>query len=117
MPQAKRLAKALVFMKFCVMLEFIILGFMLCARSTVLGMVCGVKFMKLDWENDIEVVKQGTAVMVYLFPNMIFTMLMVVLLIAGAFKYNVLLLTAVMIVLETIVTIALFNWVKRLARE
>ena len=34
--------------------------------------------MKLDWENDVEVVKQGTAVVVYMFPNMILTMIMLV---------------------------------------
>ena len=29
--------------------------------------------MKLDWENEIEVIKQGTGVAIYMFPNMILT--------------------------------------------
>jgi len=51
----------------------------LCAFSTAWGCVCGLRFMKLDWENETEVVKQGTAVAVYLFPNMLVTMGLVVL--------------------------------------
>ena len=30
--------------------------------------------MRLDWENEVEVIKQGAAVTVYLFPNMFGTM-------------------------------------------
>ena len=26
--------------------------------------------MRLDWENEVEVIKQGSAVVVYMFPNM-----------------------------------------------
>ena len=33
-------------------------------------MVCGVKHIKLEWENEVEVIKQGTAVLIYLLPNM-----------------------------------------------
>ena len=32
--------------------------------------MCGVRFRRLDWVNEIEVIKQGTAVAVYLLPNM-----------------------------------------------
>lgn len=35
--------------------------------------------MRLDWENEIEVVKQGAAVTLYLLPNMFVTMGVVVL--------------------------------------
>lgn len=51
----------------------------LCAFSTAWGMVCGVKFRKLEWTNEIEVVKQGSALAVYLFPNMLVTMLLLAL--------------------------------------
>ncbi len=57
----------------------LILGFTLCAFSTTWGCVCGRKHMRLDWENDIEVVKQGTALVVYMFPNMFATMGLIVL--------------------------------------
>jgi ABC-2 type transport system permease protein len=52
----------------------LILGFALCAFSTAWGCVCGIKHMRLDWENEIEVIKQGTGVMIYLLPNMFVAM-------------------------------------------
>lgn len=51
----------------------------LCCFSTAWGCVCGVKHMRLDWENEVEVVKQGTAVTLYLLPNMFGTMGVIVL--------------------------------------
>jgi len=51
----------------------------LCCFSTTWGCLCGVKHIKLEWENEIEVVKQGAAVAIYLFPNMFGTMGIVVL--------------------------------------
>ena len=50
----------------------------MCLFSTTFGLVCGIKHMKLDWENDIEVIKQGTAVVIYLFPNLVITCLLMV---------------------------------------
>lgn len=50
----------------------------LCLMSTTWGSVCGIKHMKLEWENEIEVVKQGAAVSIYLLPNMFGTMILVV---------------------------------------
>ena len=35
--------------------------------------------MRLDWENEIEVVKQGAAVSLYILPNMFVTMGLIVL--------------------------------------
>ena len=58
---------------------YIILGVALCAFSTAWGCVCGVKHIKLQWENEVEVIKQGSAVVIYLFPNMFVAMGLVVL--------------------------------------
>ena len=58
---------------------YLLLGVVLCAFSTAWGCVCGIKFMRLDWENEVEVVKQGAAVTLYLLPNMFVTMGLVVL--------------------------------------
>lgn len=55
-------------------LLYLLLGFVLCAFSTAWGCVCGIKHMRLDWENEIEVIKQGTGVMIYLLPNMFVAM-------------------------------------------
>lgn len=58
---------------FIEMVSFMILGVVLSCFSSVFGCACGIHFMKLDWENEIEVIKQGTGVVVYMFPNMILT--------------------------------------------
>ncbi len=57
----------------------LILGFTLCALTTTWGCVCGKKHMRLDWENEVEVVKQGSAVGMYLLFNMFGTMILIVL--------------------------------------
>ena len=49
---------------------YVILGILLCAFSTAWGCVCGIRHMRLDWENEVEVVKQGAAVALYMLPNM-----------------------------------------------
>ena len=35
--------------------------------------------MRVDWENEVEVIKQGPAVMIYLLPNMFVVMILTVL--------------------------------------
>ena len=57
---------------------YVVLGLALCAFSTAWGCVCGIKHLRLDWENEVEVIKQSTAVTVYLLPNMFVTMGLVV---------------------------------------
>lgn len=53
---------------------YLVLGIALCAFSTAWGCVCGVKHMRLDWENEVEVIKQGAAVALYMLPNMFVVM-------------------------------------------
>lgn len=71
----------------------------LCCFSTTWGCVCGIKHMRLDWENEIEVVKQGAAVTIYLLPNMFVTMGLLVLVVFLGFHMDAnvvsLILTAV----------------------
>ena len=58
---------------------YLILGLALCAFSTAWGCVCGIRHMRLDWENEIEVIKQGAAVAIYMLPNMFVVMGLIVL--------------------------------------
>ena len=53
---------------------YLVLGLALCAFSTAWGCVCGIRHMRLDWENEIEVIKQGAAVAIYMLPNMFVVM-------------------------------------------
>lgn len=58
---------------------YLLLGMALCAFSTAWGCVCGVRFRKLEWVNEIEVIKQGAGVALYMLPNMFVVMGLVVL--------------------------------------
>ena len=63
---------------FFTIILFIICGIALCAFSTAFGMNCNLKHYKHDWENEIEVIKQGSSVSLYLLPNMICCMILLV---------------------------------------
>ncbi|MGX8688337.1 MAG: putative ABC transporter permease subunit, partial [bacterium] len=76
---------------------YLILGFVLCAFSTAWGCVCGIRFMRLDWENEVEVIKQGRAVVIYMFPNMIAAMGLVVLSVWLGMRMDHIILTIVFI--------------------
>ncbi len=45
--------------------------------STVYGMYCGAKKMRLDWDNEIQVVKQGPGASLYVLTNMFPLMLII----------------------------------------
>ncbi len=53
----------------------------MCLFSSIYGMRCGLKYCRTDWKNEIEVVKQGRGVTVYMLPNMFGTMILVALMI------------------------------------
>ena len=57
---------------------YLLCGLCMCSFSTTFGLFCGLKFINLEWENEIEVIKQGKAMLIYLFPNMFVTMLLAV---------------------------------------
>ncbi|MBR4725287.1 MAG: hypothetical protein IK071_05845 [Lachnospiraceae bacterium] len=71
----------------------------MCAFSTAWGGVCGFKYMRLDWENEIEVVKQGMNVTVYLLPNMFGTMAVAALMIFLGTMIDVNLILGILILL------------------
>lgn len=52
-------------------LLYVIEVVVLCAFSTTWGLVCGLMFMKLQWENELEVIKQSAAVGVYVLSHML----------------------------------------------
>ena len=81
---------------------YLILGITLCALSTTRGLVCGIKHLKLEWENEIEVIKQSAAVTIYMIPNMIVAICVVVLSVVLGTKIDHKLLTAGFILLTGI---------------
>ena len=94
----------------------VVLSVMLCAFSTAWGCVCGVKHIKLEWENEIEVVKQGTAITLYLFPNMIATMVLIVLSVFLGMKLNGNLVVIILIFIVTLLAFMSYKKVVKLCR-
>ena len=80
---------------------YLALGAALCAFSTAWGCVCGIRHMRLDWENEIEVIKQSAAVAVYMLPNMFAVMGLAVLAVFLGTKMGPRLPTLAMIAVAT----------------
>ena len=92
---------------------YLILGLALCAFSTAWGCVCGIRHMRLDWENEIEVIKQGSAVAIYMLPNMFAVMGLTVLVVFLGTKMDHRLLAFLLIL--TAVTLAALSYLRVMA--
>ncbi len=96
---------------------YVTLIVILCAFSSAWGCACGVKHIRLDWENEVEVIKQGTAVTVYLFPNMIVTMALTVLVVYLGTKTEQTIVTGIMAGIAAVATLLAYLRVMSLAKE
>ncbi len=96
---------------------YLVLGILLCAFSTAWGCVCGIRHMRLDWENEVEVIKQGAAVTIYLLPNMFVTMGLIVLVVVLGMHMDARLLTILFIVLVSVLATLSYARVMALAKE
>ena len=91
------------------MILYLLEGIALCAFSTAWGCVCGRKFMRLDWENEVEVIKQGTAVSVYLFPNMIVTLILVFAVVALGFVMDTNLVSVILTLIVSLLAVLCYK--------
>ena len=73
--------------------------------------------MRLDWENEVEVIKQGAAVVVYLFPNMFVTMGLTVLVVVLGMHIDGRLVALVLTLLATALAVISYVWVVRMAQR
>ena len=96
---------------------YMILGISLCAFSTAWGCVCGIKHIRLDWENEIEVIKQGTAVAVYLLPNMFVVMLLIAGVIFLGMIMNHALIALILILISSLLAWCSYIRVMAMARK
>ena len=96
---------------------FLLLITCLCCFSTAWGCVCGVKHMRLDWENEIEVVKQGAAVTIYILPNIFVTMGLIVLTIVLGRKVPAELTTIVLTVSVSVLALLSYRKVMTLSKK
>ena len=94
---------------------YLILGFALCAFSTAWGCVCGIRHMRLDWENEVEVIKQGAAVTIYLLPNLFVVMGLTVLVVFLGMCMDHLVLTLILILAASILAGLSYLGVMRLS--
>ena len=86
--------------------------------STVYGMYCGAKRMNLEWENEIQVIKQGSAGAAYLLPNMLGTMILGGGLVALGVFMNILpLIMFAMAAMYLLFTLLSYHVVKKLAKS
>lgn len=60
----------------------------LCIFSTVNGLRSGLKHRRLDWENEIEVIKQGMAVSMYILPHIIIGIALMPLVVAANYYFH-----------------------------
>ncbi|MBQ3374678.1 MAG: hypothetical protein IJG40_16255 [Oscillospiraceae bacterium] len=96
---------------------YLVLGFALCAFSTAWGCVCGIRHMRLDWENEIEVIKQGAAVAIYMLPNMFVVMGLMVLVVFLGTKMDHKLLTIVLTLITALLAGLSYRRVMVLAKR
>ncbi len=96
---------------------YLLLGVSLCAFSTAWGCVCGIRHMRLDWENEIEVIKQGAAVAIYMLPNMFAVMGLIVLAVILGMHFShallSLILTAIALLLAGLSYLRVLSLAKR----
>ena len=73
--------------------------------------------MRLDWENEVEVIKQGAAVAIYLFPNMMATMGLVVLVVFLGMKVDPKLISVIMIFIVAALATVCYAGVMKQAKK
>ena len=96
---------------------YLILGFALLSFSTTWGCVCGLKHMRLDWENEVEVIKQGAGTAIYMFPNMFAVMGLAVLVIFLGTKVNSNIITIILILIASLLSALCYLRALSLARK
>ena len=85
--------------------------------STAGGCVCGIKHIKLDWENEVEVVKQSSAVAIYMFPNMFAAMVLGTLAVIAGTKVDHSIVSAGFFILVGILASLSYRKVMRLSEK
>ena len=73
--------------------------------------------MWLDWENEVEVIKQGAAVAIYLFPNMLSTMALIFLTVFLGTFLNKDLIMLILIVIVAVLAGFSYNMVLKLSKK
>ena len=73
--------------------------------------------MRLDWENEVEVIKQGAGTAIYMFPNMFAVMGLAVLVIFLGTKVNSNIITIILILIASLLSALCYLRALSLARK
>ena len=95
---------------------YVLLGISLCAFSTAWGCVCGVKHIRLDWENEVEVIKQGSGVLRYMLPNMFAVMVLIVLVVFLGMRIDHSVLAGIFILITSLLAFLSYKRVMKLSK-
>lgn len=98
-------------------LLFVVCGIALCLYATTLGSRCDVKHYKLDWQNEVEVVKQGTSVALYLLPNMFISMGLTVGVIALGFIVSPVIINLAILVVALLLALLFYSSAIKLSKR
>ena len=77
--------------------------------------MCGVKHIQLDWENEVEVLKQSPAVIIYMLPNMFVVMGLVVLAVFLGTRFDHRLLTIIWTLITSVLALLSYRRVLKLS--
>lgn len=95
-----------------------LLALALCVFATIHGMVCGLRHRNLEWENEVEVVKQGAAVGWYLLSNMPIALILVIVavMLGSVLSVNIicLMFTAAVVILSLVRWMNLKNNIRKM---
>ena len=72
--------------------------------------------MRLDWENEIEVIKQSSAVAIYMLPNMFATMILIVPVVILGMHMNLNLILLALILIVSLLTGLCYKKVMKLSK-
>lgn len=73
--------------------------------------------MTFDWENDVDVIKKGTATLIYMLPNMIVVMGLIALSVFLGMRMSHVLLSLIMIVIALVLARLSYIRVMKLAKK
>jgi ABC-2 type transport system permease protein len=73
--------------------------------------------MRLDWENEIEVIKQGAAVTIYMLPNMFAVMGLTVMVVFLGMRMDHRLLTVIFILIAALLAVLSYLRVMTLSKR
>lgn len=98
-------------------LLFILCGLATCCFCTTWGSRCDLKHYKHDWENEVEVIKQGTSMAVFLLPNMFGSMIFIVGVVALGFVINPMLVVLIVTAIYGLLALLSYQSAMKLCKE